>query len=145
MQRFCSYAGRRSNHRFARANSWFAFQWPGTGCIGNWRYQSWWHWGRHCAHGRLYSRHKGQATGDQIRSSNTTVLCMPSPPRAGNEGTLSCSTIFQNSTSACTPLHGRCHCWRCQCSSIQIPQKSGVPRSAQFFSFHYVERDATWG
>ena len=25
---------------------------------------------------------------------------MPSPPRAGNEGTLSCSTVFQNSTSA---------------------------------------------
>ena len=89
---------------------------------------------------------KGEATGDQIRRWHTLqVLCMPSPPRAGNEGTLSCSTVFQHSTSARTPLHGRCHCWRCQCSSIQILQKSGVPRSAQFFSFHYVERDATWG
>ena len=28
-----------------------------------------------------------EATGDQIRPSKTTVLCMPSPPRAGNEVT----------------------------------------------------------
>ena len=26
---------------------------------------------------KMYSRHKGEATGDQIRSSKTTVLCMP--------------------------------------------------------------------
>ena len=36
-----------------------------------------------------------KATGDQIRSSKTTVLCMPSPPRAGNEGTFSCSTVSE--------------------------------------------------
>ena len=57
---------------------------------------------------------KGKTTGDQIRSSETTLLCMPSPPRAGNDGTLSCSTVFRNSTSASAPHQGRCHCWRCQ-------------------------------
>ena len=31
------------------------------------------------AYGKMYSRHQGEATGDQIRSSKTTVLCMPSP------------------------------------------------------------------
>ena len=67
-----------------------------------------------------------KAIGDQIRSSKTTVLCMPSPPRAGNEGTLLCSTVFRNSTSASTPLQGRCHCWRCQCGSIQILQKAST-------------------
>ena len=40
-------------------------------------------------------------------------------------------------------LQGRCHCWRCHRGSIQVPQTSGVPGSAQFFSCHYVERDAT--
>ena len=42
---------------------------------------------------------------------------MPSPPRAGNEGTLSCSTVFRNSTSASTPLQGRCLCWRCDAAA----------------------------
>ena len=85
---------------------------------------------------------KEKATGDQIKSSKTTVLCMPSPPRAGNEGTLSSSTVFRNSTSASIPLQGRCHCWRCQCGSIHIQQKAGVPRFVQFYSCRYVERDA---
>ena len=36
----------------------------------------------------MYSRHQGEATGDQVRSSKTTELCTPSPSRTGNEGTL---------------------------------------------------------
>ena len=40
-------------------------------------------------------------------------------------------------------LQGRCQCWRCQGGSIQVPQKAGVPRSAQFFSCRYVKRNAT--
>ena len=40
-----------------------------------------------------------EASGNQIKSSQTTVLCMPSPSRAGNEGTLPCSTVFRKSTS----------------------------------------------
>ena len=36
-----------------------------------------------------------EAIGGQIRSSKTSVLRVPSPPRAGNEGTLSCSTVFR--------------------------------------------------
>ena len=57
-----------------------------------------------CANSKLLPRHQEEATGDQIRSLKTTMLCMPSPPRAGNEGTLSCSTVFQNGTSASVPL-----------------------------------------
>ena len=45
--------------------------------------------------GKMCSRHKRKTTGNQIRSSKTTVLCMPSPPRAGNEVTFSCSAVFQ--------------------------------------------------
>ena len=41
----------------------------------------------------MYSRHQGELTGDQIRSSKTAVLCMPSTPREGNEDTLFCSKI----------------------------------------------------
>ena len=51
-----------------------------------------------------YARHQRETTGDQTRSSKTTVLCVPSPLRAGNEVTFACSTVFQNSTSARTPL-----------------------------------------
>ena len=40
---------------------------------------------------------KEEATGDQIRSSKCTMLCMPSPSRTGNEGTLSCPTVFFSS------------------------------------------------
>ena len=92
----------------------------------------------------MCSGHQGKATGDQIKSSKTTVSCMPSPPRAGNEGTLSCSTFFRNSISKSAPLQGRCHCWRCQCGSIQIQQKAGVPRFVQFFCCRYVERCNEW-
>ena len=93
----------------------------------------------------MYSRHQGEAVGDQIRSTKTTVLCMPSPPRAGYAGNLSCSTVLRNSTSKSRSFEGRCHCWRCQCGSKQILQKAGVPRCAQFFSCRHVVRDATWG
>ena len=72
----------------------------------------------------MHSRHQRKTTGNQIRSSKTSVFCIPSPPRAGNEVTFACSTVFQNSTSASTLLQGRCHCWRCQCGSIQILPKS---------------------
>ena len=43
----------------------------------------------------MHSRHHIEATGDQIRSSKTTVLCVHSPPRAGNEVTFACSTVFK--------------------------------------------------
>ena len=33
----------------------------------------------------MYSGHQEKATGDQIKSSETTVLCVPSPSRASNE------------------------------------------------------------
>ena len=50
---------------------------------------------------------KKKATGDQIKSSETTMLCMPSPARAGNESTLSCSTVFgRTSTQEGTTLQG---------------------------------------
>ena len=68
-------------------------------------------------------------------------LCISFPPRTGNEGNLSCSTVFQISTSEGAPLQCRCHCWRCHRGSIQILQKAGVPRSAQFFSCPHAERD----
>ena len=52
----------------------------------------------------VHSGHQGEATGDQIKSSETTMLCMPSPSRASNEGTPSCSTIFRKSTEEGTTL-----------------------------------------
>ena len=114
-------------------------------CVGicHWRQWLQHYWEQFRASSQMHSRHQGQATGDQIRSSKTTVLCMPSP-RAGNEVTFACSTVFQNSTSASTPLQGRCHCWRCQCGSIQIHQKAAAPRFVQFFGCWNVKRDATW-
>ena len=43
---------------------------------------------------KLSSRHRGKATGDQIRSSMNTLLCMPSPSRTGDDCACFCSTVF---------------------------------------------------
>ena len=85
---------RKSTRRFARANSWYAFLWPWNCCISHWRQRPQHHWGHSCAYCKMYSGHQGEITGDQIKSSETAVLCVPSPSWASNEGTLSCSTIF---------------------------------------------------
>ena len=43
----------------------------------------------------MHSRHQGEASCDHVFSSKSTVLCLPSPPRAGNECTCFWSTVFQ--------------------------------------------------
>ena len=42
----------------------------------------------------MYSGHQEKAIGDQIKSSETTMLCVPFSSWASLEGTLSCSTFF---------------------------------------------------
>ena len=46
----------------------------------------------------MHSGHQEKATGDQIRSSKITVLCMPSPSRTSNGSALPCSTILRKCT-----------------------------------------------
>ena len=60
---------------------------------------------------QMYSGHQRKATGHQIRSSKTTVLCMPSPHEQATKSPYRVRQ-FRNSTSASTPFQGRCHCWR---------------------------------
>ena len=66
------------------------------------------------------------------------MLCRPSPSKASDESTLSCSIVSRKGTQGCTTLQGCCHCWRCQCGSIQILQEAGVPRSVQLFGCRHV-------
>ena len=42
----------------------------------------------------MHPRHHGEATGDQVWSSKTKVLCMPSPPQADNVCTCSLLVSF---------------------------------------------------
>ena len=49
---------------------------------------------------------KKEATGNQIWSSETKVLCVPSPPQAGNEFACCCSRILRNSASTSESLQG---------------------------------------
>ena len=42
-------------------------------------------------------------------------------------------------------LQGWCHCWSCQCGSIQILQEAEVPRSVQLLGCRHVKRDAAKG
>ena len=60
----------------------------------------------------MHSGHQEKATGDQIRSSRITVLCMSSPSRASNESALPCSTIRRKSIQEGTTLQESCHCRR---------------------------------
>ena len=85
---------RKSTRRFARENSWYASLWPWNCCISHWRQRPQHHWGHSCAYCKMYLGHQGEVTCDPIKSSETAVLCVPSPSWASNEGTLSCSTIF---------------------------------------------------
>ena len=61
----------------------------------------------------MYSGHQEKRTGDQFETSETTMLCVPSPSWASTEGTSSCSTSFRTSTEEGTPPQGWCCCWRC--------------------------------
>ena len=138
---------RKSTRRFARANSWYAFLWPWNCCISHWRQRPQHHWGHSCAYCKMYSGHQGEITGDQIKSSETAVLCVPSPSWASNEGTLSCSTIFRKSQEGPT-LQGWCYCWRYHCGSIHVLQEARVPSSVQLLHCRHVERkfkeNSTW-
>ena len=86
-----------------------------------------------------------EATGNQIWSSETEMLCIPFPPQAGNEFACCCSRVLRNSASTSVSLQGRCHCGRCQRCSIQVLQKARARRSARFLSCSHAERDATSG
>ena len=99
---------RKTTRRFARANSWYAFLCPWNCCISHWRQRPQHHWGQFCANCKMYSGHQEKAAGDQIKSSETTMLCVPSPSWASNEGTSSCSTKFRISSQEGTTLHGWC-------------------------------------
>ena len=144
---------RKSTRRFARANTWYAFLWPWNCCSSHLRQRPQHHWGQFCAYCKMYSGHRckmysghqEKATGDQIKSSEATMLCVPSPSWASNEGTSSCSTNFRKSTVGCTTPHGWCYCWRCHCGSIQVLQEAIVPCSAQLLGCRHVKRSATRG
>ena len=74
--------------------------WPWNCCISHWRQQPQHHWGHSCAYCKMYSRHQREATGDQIKSSETTMLCMPPPSWASNEcGHL---IVFVNFSQMCS-------------------------------------------
>ena len=128
----------KSTRKFARANSWYACLWPWNCCSSHWRQRPQHHWGQLCAYCKMYSGHQEKETGDQIKSSEIAMFCVPSPPWANNEGTISCSTIFRISTKECTTLQGWCCCWRCHCGSIQVPQEARVPRFVQFLGCGHV-------
>ena len=71
--------------------------------------------------------------------TRSTVLCMPSPPRVGNEDTLSCSTVSKQYLSKCTTSRSMSLLVMPMRQHTNINKKTGVPRSVQF------GRDATWG
>ena len=81
----------------------------------------------------MYSGHQEKAIGDQIESSETTMLCLPFSSWTSFEGTLSCSTFFRKSSQEGTTLQGWCCCWRCHCGSIQVPTEARVPIFVQFW------------
>ena len=63
-----------------------------------------------------------------IRSSKDTLLCMPYSPWTSNERARFYSKDLQKGPSTRKQFQCRCHCWRCQCGSKQIPQESEVSR-----------------
>ena len=82
----------------------------------------------------MYSGHQEKATGDQIKSSETT--CAISITSKQWKVPYGVRQFFAKVLKGGTTLQGWCHCWRCQCGSIQILQEAGVPRSAQLLSDH---------
>ena len=53
--------------------------------------------------------------------------------------------FFMKSTRESTSLQSLCHCWRCQCCSIQVRQEARIPRLIDLLSCRHVERNATGG
>ena len=95
--------------------------------------------------GELYSRHQRKATGDQIRSSKDHFVVYAISIMSGQWSHLCVFAVLQQGASTGVQLWGWCHCWRCQCGSIQVLQKARVPRLVQFLSCHHVERKASCG
>ena len=79
------------------------FSLPLDSCSSHLRQRPQHHWGQFCAYCKMhsgqrckmYSGHQEKGTGDQIKSSETTILCVPSLSWASNEDTPSCSTTFR--------------------------------------------------